>query len=98
MYEPISIALTLISVEITPAHEKTVIVFVPSSTIRLDVEEGTAPKADLVAFFAPRAIAHEVIVRNGEFQHALPSTHEIDRKSTRLNSSHSGESRMPSSA
>ena len=24
--------------------------------------------------------------------------HEIDRKSTRLNSSHSGESRMPSSA
>ena len=25
-------------------------------------------------------------------------THRIDRKSTRLNSSHSGESRMPSSA
>ena len=28
----------------------------------------------------------------------LPQTFETDRKSTRLNSSHSGESRMPSSA
>ena len=30
--------------------------------------------------------------------HGWPLSHKIDRKSTRLNSSHSGESRMPSSA
>ena len=30
--------------------------------------------------------------------HCLPLIKELDRKSTRLNSSHSGESRMPSSA
>ena len=29
---------------------------------------------------------------------AVPEVVDIDRKSTRLNSSHSGESRMPSSA
>ena len=39
----------------------------------------------------------ELVVRNSA---PLPSVGEIflDRKSTRLNSSHSGESRMPSSA
>ena len=30
--------------------------------------------------------------------HCSPERHQLDRKSTRLNSSHSGESRMPSSA
>ena len=34
-----------------------------------------------------------------EFQNQIPPlTDDEDRKSTRLNSSHSGESRMPSSA
>ena len=32
------------------------------------------------------------------FAYVLPGDRYLDRKSTRLNSSHSGESRMPSSA
>ena len=40
-------------------------------------------------------LANSLSTRN---QGALPSNTVKDRKSTRLNSSHSGESRMPSSA
>ena len=35
---------------------------------------------------------------NHKYAHIYPSQEQPDRKSTRLNSSHSGESRMPSSA
>ena len=38
------------------------------------------------------------LVRFGEGEIVINKTVLIDRKSTRLNSSHSGESRMPSSA
>ena len=34
----------------------------------------------------------------GGFQFLMPALGYLDRKSTRLNSSHSGQSRMPSSA
>ena len=44
----------------------------------------------------------DVLIKYESDADALPSEHEEehrrDRKSTRLNSSHSGESRMPSSA
>ena len=39
-----------------------------------------------------------VALAESEMELGLPITQAQDRKSTRLNSSHSGESRMPSSA
>ncbi len=42
--------------------------------------------------FEPKSIYYEKDILN------YPLGLELDRKSTRLNSSHSGESRMPSSA
>ena len=61
--------------------------------------------ANYTSSYSPEASREEVGVvisaADGIAQVAgMPSvmTNELDRKSTRLNSSHSGESRMPSSA
>ena len=48
-------------------------------------------------------LQHATVANNGLIRHVLVCQRcyrdwETDRKSTRLNSSHSGESRMPSSA
>ena len=60
------------------------------------------PAQDLGTGAAPKAVwpLYEVFVRGKRgLNHVhVGSLHAPDRKSTRLNSSHSGESRMPSSA
>ena len=43
------------------------------------------------------AFGAELLIVHGEFRH-MPGSAQEDRKSTRLNSSHSAKSRMPSSA
>ena len=43
-------------------------------------------------------IVNERQTRHGDYRKGLSGKHEIDRKSTRLNSSHVLRSRMPSSA
>ena len=43
-------------------------------------------------------LLQDVTAKNDELRQEIASIHSTDRKSTRLNSSHSGESRMPSSA
>ena len=45
-----------------------------------------------------RLLSHKKIIQVSHILPDSPCHHPIDRKSTRLNSSHSGESRMPSSA
>ena len=45
-----------------------------------------------------RTRSHRLIVRGAVFESIVPEAKDIDRKSTRLNSSHIEESRMPSSA
>ena len=77
MYQPFSVALTLLGLEMNPAHEKEVLVFVPSATKGLRVEEGLAPKPDLIAIFTSREVARRVV--NGEKLpgHALPTAHEV---------------------
>ena len=50
-------------------------------------------KSDLVA-----AIAEKAEMSKKDAEKALKAFEDVDRKSTRLNSSHSQQSRMPSSA
>ena len=72
-------------------HRKT-----PKSLGRVLIDLGMIKEADLV-----RALAEQVgleFVDLNEFPIDATSTVLLDRKSTRLNSSHSSPSRMPSSA
>ena len=59
-----------------------------------------APREVLIRTRAVGVCRSDLHFVDGTYPHALPAIpgHEADRKSTRLNSSHSGESRMPSSA
>ena len=71
-----------------------------------------AREADLTNPFVCHGIVHifqeafdmglmafrEALKRDGQGMAAMGSAKELDRKSTRLNSSHSQQSRMPSSA
>ena len=63
--------------------------FVPSGTM-----------GNLVALMAHTGRGGEVLLEEGAhiLKHEMGSIAQIDRKSTRLNSSHVSESRMPSSA
>ena len=58
---------------------------------------GTHPTYTYAAYFNP-ALANEEFRVKGTAAAGAYRDWETDRKSTRLNSSHSGESRMPSSA
>ena len=51
-----------------------------------------------IALYLLSSVFYVIGVRNGELSVLYPMVSLGDRKSTRLNSSHSGESRMPSSA
>ena len=56
-------------------------------------------RAKLVAKYAEKRAALKQIVRTGDPAEAFEAAQKLqDRKSTRLNSSHSRKSRMPSSA
>ena len=46
----------------------------------------------------PSMVGHTIAVHDGRKHVPVYVTEDIDRKSTRLNSSHSAKSRMPSSA
>ena len=71
-----------------------VAVTLPDGSVR-HVSAGSTP-ADVAAAISPR-LAKAAIAAVVDGQH-VDLTFPLDRKSTRLNSSHSGESRMPSSA
>ena len=56
------------------------------------------PECELVDKLAATAGDKKVILYCSRGQNSKVSAEYLDRKSTRLNSSHSGQSRMPSSA
>ena len=53
------------------------------------------PRLDILKLYIEQDLEAKVLIQQKEFSKPKPPE---DRKSTRLNSSHSGESRMPSSA
>ena len=85
-------------------HEKDVQVHVPDGTdvtLWVDVESGGRVPLEQIDRYVPPRMVDGVLI--GEATFAIPTDlplgwHSIDRKSTRLNSSHTDISRMQSSA
>ena len=75
MYRPLSVALNLLGLEVSLPHEEKVVVFVPCSTGSLRVQEGLAPKVDLVALLASRDASLEVI-KGDRVSTTTPGAHE----------------------
>ena len=63
-----------------------------------DASPMAAYMQQIAPFLGVRAVARRAVVRQWCRQHPMASQSDVDRKSTRLNSSHIQKSRMPSSA
>ena len=90
-------AAVLLSATLVQAGEtKPAIVFDTGGKFDKSFNEGVANGAERFKKETGIAPIEFEVTNHTQFEQAIPVS--LDRKSTRLNSSHSGESRMPSSA